>query len=155
MSVPRVSLLKEAIDLMFESLADKRVIDQVFVEQENINKVLLETEHLIDMAFVLKEHVGVKVKSNKIEYSCEVMDVIESKLEYFFQKEKNKIGSLLRVNYVQSFIEFKRVGPKQIYDKISEFQLKELREEVLLLYEYLIAPWIEKRTPIKYYLDIC
>jgi hypothetical protein len=32
MSVPRVSLLKEAIDLMFESLADKRVIDQVFVE---------------------------------------------------------------------------------------------------------------------------
>lgn len=46
---------------------------------------------------------------------------------YWLEKENKKLPSLLRVSYVESFIEFKLMSPKLIYDRLTPYELSELR----------------------------
>lgn len=75
------------------------------------------------MAFVLREHTSLKIKNNKVEYGKIILDSIEAKLSYWFDKEKKRLPQLLRVSNIESFIEYKLLSPKLIYDRITSFEL--------------------------------
>ena len=91
----------------------------LFEEESMINKLISETDHIVDIAFILMEYLNHKNMSKKIEYPSSIMSNVHLKLCNYFGKQSERTNDLWRVNHIVSFIDFKQANPLEIYEKIS------------------------------------
>ena len=139
--------------MIAKHVPDQKFLNPLYLEEKSVMELVRSSETLVDIGFILDRHLSKKVRLRDVDYAEPILQTVKNKTEELLLSSQYDPAYLLCASYGHIF-QINKNSSSDSRHQISEFEHQNCEDEIMLIFNLVIRPLLEKKTIEKVYSEL-